>query len=85
MLRYKTGFTFKCRVLLRIMHTHVSVHVIQGIIIPVVCNHYTHVECTSLFFPKTFGQKSVQYTWQNMGKSCFQRILPSVGVAQWIE
>ena len=32
-----------------IMRTH--------IIIPMVCNHYTHVERASLFFPKKFGQK----------------------------
>ena len=27
----------------RLMHTHVFVHIIHGIIIPVVGNHYTHV------------------------------------------
>ena len=43
--------------------THVFEHIIHGIIIPtiisMVCNHYTHVQCTSLFFPQKFGQKKV--------------------------
>ena len=31
------------RILLCIMHTHISVHIIHGIIMPMALNHYTHV------------------------------------------
>ena len=49
-----------------IIHTNFSMCFIHGIMIPMVCNHYTHVSCTSLFFPQKVGQKGVHYTQQNM-------------------
>ena len=44
-----------------------SVHIVHGVIRPIVCNHYTHLEGSSLFFPQKFGQKSEPYTQQKYG------------------
>ena len=53
-------FPMHC-VLPLIMHTHMFVRIIHrliiSIIISMVCIHYTHVQCASLFFPQKFGQK----------------------------
>ena len=38
---------------------------ILRIIMPMVTNHYTRVECALLFFPQTFGHKSVPSAQQN--------------------
>ena len=40
--------------------------IIHGIIMPMVCDHPTHVQCASLFSPQKFGSKSMYYTQQNM-------------------
>ena len=48
-----------------IMRTHAFVSITHSIIIPMVYNHYTHVQCASLFSPKQFRQKSVHCIQQN--------------------
>ena len=40
-----------------IIGTHLSERLRCGVIIPVVCNPYSHSYCTLLLFPQTFGQK----------------------------
>ena len=47
-------------------HPWIFVCVIHRIIIPMVHNHYAHVQCTSLFFPQKLGGGSAHYIQQNM-------------------
>ena len=48
---------------------HIAVYNVRPCLIPIVCNHSTHVKSVSLLFPKKFGQKRVHYTQQNTVKS----------------
>lgn len=61
-----TIYNSKYHILLCLMPTHAFVCIIDGIIISMIRNHYTRVQCASLLFLQKFGQNSAQYTQQNI-------------------